>query len=424
MLLSWGRSNQKKEKNTMKKYRENTRGSTVVMFALALPMLLGAIGLAIDFATFSMKRSTLQSAADASALAGAKQLSLSSSTDQIIESAALALLKEEVSGKDDAATGDVKVDRKLGSVKVDVTEYWTPFFAHYIGADITPVTVTATGSLAGESKVCVLTLATGWQSFWMEHNSSIKATDCAIYSNSTDRYGVYFGSATSIESSLVCSAGGVYGRGKSSITQLQTDCPKLPDPLAAVPTPTVTGCDYTNYKISTGTASLLPGTYCGGISISGNAKVDIAEGEYVVKNGPFVIAQSAQVHSKNTVFYLTGMSSLINFTGDATIDMNGRETGAMAGLLFFEDPKSSTFRMHRINATNAHNLTGTFYIPRGILLIDPNANIGENSAYTAIVANRLWVQQGPNLVLNSDYSATSVPVPAGIHTSSSVVLSN
>jgi Flp pilus assembly protein TadG len=412
------------KKTAVRKYSSNSVGSTVVMFALALPLLLGAVGIAIDFATFAAKRSALQTAADASALAGAKQLSLASSTDKIIENAAFALFQEEVKGEDGAATADVKVDRKKGNVKVYVTENWTPFFAHYIGADITPVNVTATGALVGESKVCVLALALGPKGFMMDHNSHIKATDCAIYANSTDVKGVFFGGRSSVDAAVVCSGGGVFGRGLRGITQLQTDCPPIADPLAAVQSPKIRGCDHTDYNISTGEDTLLPGIYCGGIAITGDAKVEITEGEYVIKGGPFLVANDASIHSVNTVFYLTGPRAVIRFLDNATIDVNGRETGAMAGLLFFEDRLSIPFRLHNISATNAKNLTGTIYIPKGILLVDPNSNVGEDSSYTAIVANRFHLQQGPNLVLNSDYGATSVPVPSGIHTSTTVILSN
>jgi Putative Flp pilus-assembly TadE/G-like len=385
---------------------------------------LGSIGIAIDFATFSMKRSTLQAAADAAALAGAKQLSLASSTDIIITNAALSLFQETVKGKDDAATGTVVVDRKKGNVKVDVAELWAPFFAHFIGAEITPITVSATGALAGESKVCVLTLASGPLAFMMDQDAHIMAADCAVYANSTDAKGVYFGGSSSIEASLVCSGGGIFGSGLLGIFKLQSDCPPIADPLTSVPKPSVGICNYTNFAISSGSTILKPGTYCGGIAISGNAQIEFSEGEYIVKDGALLITDDAAVHSTNTVFYLTGTKSLISFLKNASIDLNGRETGSMAGLLFFEDPSSGLLRFHRISAANARNLTGTIYLPKGILIVDPNANVGQDSAYTAIVSNRLLVQKGPNLVLNSDYSATSVPVPNGIHTSSSVVLTN
>ncbi len=406
------------------KFCANAKGSTVVMFALALPALFGGAGIAIDFATFAMKQSTLQSAADAAALAGAKQLSLASTQDSIIQASAISYLTEELRGKDDAAKGIVKVDRQNGNVNVHVSEDWTPFFAHFLGADITPVTATSTASIAGESKVCVLTLATGPLSFAMDQNAKITATGCAIYSNSTDKMAVYFGGASSVEASLVCSAGGVIGKGAVGITQLQTDCPPLANPLAAVPVPKIGACTYTNLKISSGNMALNPGTYCGGIEVSGNAIVNFSPGEYIVKDGLFRVYNTATVNGTNTVFFLTGLKSLISFTNDATINLSGAETGTMAGLLFFEDPASTSLRIHNINATHAYNLTGTIYLSKGILLIDPNSNVGEKSAYTAIVSSRLYVQQGPSLVLNTDYGATSVPVPAGLHAGSSVVLTN
>ncbi len=407
-----------------KNFKKDSIGSTVVMFSLVLPVLLGTAGIAIDFTTFSMKQSSLQAAADASALAGAKQLAIAGSQDSNIQSAALSFLVEELRGKDDAAKGTVTVDRAKGNVKVGVTEDWTPFFAHFLGADITPIVVSATGSMAGEAKVCVLTLSSGPFSFSMDHNAHITATGCAIYSNSLDKFSVYLGGASTVDAALVCSAGGVFGKGAGGTTQVQLDCPVLANPLSAVPKPGFFGCTSTDIKVSTGTVALSPGTYCGGIEVSGDATVNFSPGEYIIKDGLFKVSNSATVNGKNTVFYLTGMKSLITFTHNATINLSGAETGAMAGLLFFEDPASTSLRIHNINASNAYNLTGTIYLPKGILLVDPNANVGQNSAYTAIIANRLIVQQGPSLILNTDYGSTLVPVPAGLHASSTVVLLN
>jgi len=95
----------------------------------------------------------------------------------------------------------------------------------------------------------------------------------------------------------------------------------------------------------------------------------------------------------------------------------------MAGLLFFEDRSVSLGRTHHIKSTNVDVLTGTIYLSRGKLLIDPNSQIAEDSAYTAIIVRQLELTEGPELVLNSDYGATDVPVPAGIRSSAEVVLS-
>jgi Flp pilus assembly protein TadG len=408
----------------MKRFRANTKGSTVVMFALAVPMLLGAVGLAIDFATFSMKRSTLQAAADASALAGASQLSLASSSDSVITSAALSLFKEEVKGKNDAATGAVTVDRKKGNVKVDITEVWTPFFAHFIGADITPVTVTATGALAGESKLCLLTLETkSAKGLQMLQSAQLKATACGVYSNSINPNGIWLWDSAKMDAAMICSAGGVKNKGGSTTIAVTTDCPPLADPLLGHSTPTIAGCDYNNTNLRSGKVVLRPGVYCGGIDLGDKVQVNFDPGTYILKDGPFRVADTASVQGTDVSFYFSGQKSIINFIDNATISLGGAETGDMAGILFFNDPTSSG-RTHLISATNANTLTGTIYLPNSTLKIDPNSSVGANSAYTAIIVNKISIEQGPNLVLNSNYGATSVPVPAGIKTGSSVVLTN
>lgn len=56
------------------------------------------------------------------------------------------------------------------------------------------------------------------------------------------------------------------------------------------------------------------------------------------------------------------------------------------------------------------------------MLIDPNSPVAGNSAYTAIIAHKLELNEGPELILNSDYDATSVPVPEGIRSNAQIVL--
>ena len=59
-------------------------------------------------------------------------------------------------------------------------------------------------------------------------------------------------------------------------------------------------------------------------------------------------------------------------------------------------------------------MVGTVYIPTGELLVDGSAQVGGDSAYTAIVAETIRLYGGPHIVLNSNYDETDVPVPEGI----------
>ena len=61
-------------------------------------------------------------------------------------------------------------------------------------------------------------------------------------------------------------------------------------------------------------------------------------------------------------------------------------------------------------------------MPSGHLYVDADAPIADRSAYTAIIVSRLELFAGPHLVLNTDYSATDVPVPDGVGNLSGKVL--
>jgi Flp pilus assembly protein TadG len=401
------------------------RGNTVMMFALGLPGLLAAVGVASDYAILEMKRSSLQAAADSSALAAAKELSISSSTDITVTNAAKNYVSVELTSADSSAVPTVTVNRKEGSVTVALSESWSPFFAQFISTGITPVNVQATAKLAGSTNICVLSLSPkGVGGIMMTSNSTVTANGCGLYANSTDKQAVIVATSSKIISPLICSGGGATIVGATTSSPILTDCPKTPDPLAARPAPIYGACDYNKTKITSGFATLSPGVYCGGIEVSGTANVTFDAGTYVIKDGLFNVKNTASIKGKNVAFYLTGFPTFLFFTNDATIDLSGAETGDMAGLLFFEDRATGILNIHDISASHANNLTGTIYMPKGNLLVHPAASIGQSSAYTAIVVNRLIVDQGPSLTLNTNYSATQVPVPAGIQASATIVLAN
>ena len=71
-------------------------------------------------------------------------------------------------------------------------------------------------------------------------------------------------------------------------------------------------------------------------------------------------------------------------------------------------------RQHQILSNNARNLLGTIYAPQAQIIIDADKPIADRSAYTVLVVRQLNLYSGPNLVLNTNYGATDVPVPRGV----------
>ena len=133
--------------------------------------------------------------------------------------------------------------------------------------------------------------------------------------------------------------------------------------------------------------------------------------------------------------YLKGSAANLTFDADSTVNLSAPKDGPLAGILIFDDPTGASApaktpksgrgaagralttgapRQHQILSDNARNLLGTIYMPRGEIIIDATKPIADKSAYTVLVVDQLHLYSGPNLVLNSDYSATDVPVPPGV----------
>lgn len=395
-------------------------GSITISTAIATPLLLAGLGVAVDYGTLAMKATQLHELADSAAIGGAKELALAGSTEQSIKAIVTKYIEQ---GASQGISSTLVIDRKAGTLNVALEQQWTPFFAQVLDSGVTPIKAQATAALVGSASICVLALeGTSVKALHLDKEARISAKGCAVYSNSTNSQGMRLDLDSSVAAALICSAGGVKAKTTALVPTPTTDCPPVDDPLSGRKAPPSSSCDYTNFKISSGSKTLEPGTYCGGISITGTASVTFDSGTYIIKDGPFKLSNSGKMTGEHVGFYLAGEATVLDFTGDTSISLTGATDGELSGLLFFEDRSVSLDRKHRINSANAGELTGTIYLPRGSLWVDPNAAVAENSAYTAIIVHKLELNEGPELVMNSDYGATDVPVPAGIIASAQVVL--
>ena len=114
------------------------------------------------------------------------------------------------------------------------------------------------------------------------------------------------------------------------------------------------------------------------------------------------------------VSFLLGPVTFLFFGPETTISLAASRKGELAGLLFFGSRTQSKLITHTILSKNARTMLGTIYFPSNSFIVDGSAQIGQEAAYTAIVARRVVLMSGPNLVLNTNYDLTDVPVPDGI----------
>ncbi|MEM7299828.1 MAG: pilus assembly protein TadG-related protein [Pseudomonadota bacterium] len=411
------------------------RGGIALYAGLTLPVAALAAGIAVDYSGISSARSNVQEAADAAAVAAAREMVLSNTSTSTIKSVAshYVIANLDMAANSIVGTPNIKtnVDKQSGSLTVKITAVRKNFFGNFLQPAQSTIKAEASAQALGNAGgLCLLSLET-WlpKALNLEDNAKIRADKCGVYSNSRHRSGIYMKKNSSISAGLICSAGGAVRERGFFSPQPTTDCPVMQDPLAVRPKVNVNACDYQNTVIHNKVTTLNPGVYCGGLTISGNSNVNLRPGVYVMSSGPLDVLDSAKLQGKYAGFYLEGAGSNISFEPDTTISLVAPKSGPLAGLLFYQTPDKPASSgkkgikgiisalkdmVFRIKSNNAHTLLGTIYIPRGLLIIDANGSIAQNSAYTVIIARMFKLHEGPTLVLNSDYSATDVPLPGGL----------
>ena len=405
----------------IKKYIKNTDGNIAsTMGVLALPLMMGC-GVAIDYASLYNARVNLQEAADAAALASAKELGLVSTKDDTVKEVAKnyvnSNLLQTIGKKDGLHTADISTsistDRK--QVTVDISYTWKPMIIQYINSEALPIKVQSVASLAGEQNICVVALDTvAINALDMTSKASMTANDCVIYSNSNSASGINTVKQASITGTEILSAGGFKGSDSSYNPLPLTDVPALDDPLKDREQIIVGQiCDRNNSVISSN-ITLNPGVYCGGLTINGNSIVQLLPGEYVMKDGMLDVKGNSSLIGSNVSFFMTGVDATFDFGVSTQVNLSAREEGRLSGILFFEYRNSPSDRIFRIRSKDAEKFEGAIYLPKGTLEIDKASRVGQKSSWTAIIAKRILVGNGPNIVINSDYANSTIPVPEGI----------
>jgi Flp pilus assembly protein TadG len=405
------------------------RGNMAVMgifLMLGFGLVTGGV---VDATSLFLQKRDVQAAADAAALAAARELIVANGSEGRMEGIATAIAEGNLGGayRNVATKATALSD---STIEVEVSTAPRVFFPGPVALNAKLVSATAVGEVAGGGSVCMIGLDTKVKhTLWMQKKASITAVGCAIYSNSLAPDGILIEDKAEVNAQFICSAGGVKtAKAMALDPEPVEDCPPIEDPLASRPPPAVGGCDFNKKKIEEGeTVTLSPATYCGGLEIKGN--VTLEPGVYIIKNGPLKIKDNGSLTGEHVGFFLTGKDALLNFEKESSIRLSAPKAGPLAGLLVYEDRKVKPAdeepavldydgmlkaQEHRIRSQDAPELVGTIYISRNRLLISGDDKIAAESAYTVIIAREFALAEGPQMVLNTDYASTDVPVPEGV----------
>lgn len=407
-------------------------GNVAVPAAAVIVALIALVGGGIDLMSVSNQKSSLQDLADNASLAAVQEMAVTTNNEFRIKAVAAAY----------ASSSDLPIESVVTAVNledreatVEITAKPRSYFPAF-KANMAELSASATARLSGRGgNICMIGLSpTAMSTLRLRSRARITAESCAIYSNSTSKSSMSVASTASVKAELVCVAGGFQGGGVKGNKELSAelnstmleDCSPVNDPLAMRIAPIAGGCDFRE-TVVTDSQELNPGVYCGGLVVDGgDAKLN--PGEYVIRGGPLWITNNGTLSGDYVGFFLAGEDAKLQFDYDSNISISAPRDGAMSGLLLFSSPfeRDDTKRgpkrkndgvkkpTHYIRSDNARRLVGTIYLPSGKLLIDGRDPIADRSEYTVVIADTFELQDGPNLVLRTDYHLSDIPVPAGV----------
>jgi Flp pilus assembly protein TadG len=389
-------------------FLRDRRGGVAVIAAIALPALLMLVCAAIDLASLNAERSAMQDAADATALAMAKQLGVATAVGISTRASDYADAQLADLATRDNVQVSVAISADNSSVTVTLTGKRASFFGSLLPPGGWALSTQATAVSLAKLPLCVLSSgATGGKDLHLTNQSQMTAASCLVQSDGD----ITVDGAASLESGMAQAVGNAMG---SISPSPQNGAPAISDPFASLDVSIpANSCapNNTNY-LPTGVNVLAPGVHCGNYVVENSATLQLAPGEHYFINGQLQLQGNASLVGDDVVL-IFDKDSHFDFADQATVSLAGRASGPYAGFVIATTRTNSGD--FDISATSAEKLEGTIYIPSATLKVQGAGNkVAQQSAWTVVVAQSIELDGSADLVINSNYATSSVPVPDGV----------
>jgi type II secretory pathway pseudopilin PulG len=390
----------------------------MAILGLAIALIIGLCGLAVDVGLLYTARRSMQTAADAASIAGATALR----DGQTAKDAARAA--SALNGfTDDSNNVSVTVNNPPTSgtysgnatyVEVVVTQPQPTYFLRVLGYNTVSVSSRAvSGTVSGPA--CMYSLnQTASNAFVVSGGSPLSANCGALIRSSSSSGLVVSGGSTLTASSIGVVASG-YSASASSVTPTPlTNVAPFGDPLAYLQAPEVGACTHTGTLNVNSSTTISQGVYCGGIAVSGGSTtLTLNAGTYILNGGGLVVSGGASLIGNGVTFYNTGTASGSNaykpivFSGGSSTSLKAPSSGSLTGILFFQD-RTLTANLNQQNTISGSSgavIQGAMYFPTTPLVYSGGSSI--NTSYTLMVADTLTVSGSSPTTVNANYASLS-----------------
>jgi hypothetical protein len=359
----------------------NKRGSTLVIAAAAMPVLIGVAGLGADAGLWYVNKRVAQTQADAAAVSGAferAKFSPGTVTEAARKEAIrngfqntapnqLTILNPPTSGPN---AGDIK------AVEVILTARQPLLFAKLF-LDEVLVRTRAVAAVQTTGTACVLALdPTASSALTSSGSSIVNMPGCVMAANSSSSTAIDIGGSTQVTAESLWTVGNYTQGGSGSISLAKppvVNAWAIDDPYADLQTPLVGACDK---AVPSGSVvTVTPGTYCG-FSVGSGQTVTFEPGTYYINHGDFTVNSTGTVRcncpgtSGVTIVLTTDQTNLssigtVTINGGADVQLKAPSDGSTySGVAFYQDPRAPAGNPPaKFNGGANMNITGAVYFP-------------------------------------------------------------
>jgi len=398
--------------SVINRWRRDETGSTAMVYAIILPVLIGMGALAIDAGHIEQRAARIQSTADMAAIAAALEFQATNDRDKaklasrgdayengyVVEGGSIEVETPITTGPFAGSEGAIvrisqKQDRYLSSIFPSQKE-----LVHVVEA-----TVIAAG---GEGPVCVLALnGSETRAIDVTGNTEVDLDACGAHTNSTADGAFRLGGSGELAAECASAVGTVDIANSGD----DFECPKpyenaavVIDPYADVDVdPAVVAslpCEGSVSVKKNKTETLGPGRYCGNITVNGTLNLEpdtyYFDNADVKFNGNSAVLNAAPPEGVTLVFLNGGEPA--NWNG-GDISIRAQSEGHYAGIALYGDPETGNAGKIKINGNQGLSIEGAIYFPAHD--IEFSGGSGFNSACTQIIADTIKFTGNSGLTL-------------------------
>lgn len=381
-----------------KKLWNNDRGNALIIAGAALPLLVGAAGLATDTIQWALWKRQLQRAADSAALAGVYARVQNNAGETALQAVNADLGDNNHTGIPlMSGFPDVTYPTSASwanGVRVDLALQKSLGFSSLFLSSPPTIDASATAATIPTGVYCVVSLEpTSATGIVATGNGSINL-GCGMITNSTSMTAAIATGSSSVNATPIAAVGSINDSDNWNDAELLPFTVKQADPFAAVNPPSFTACqgNANKFTVNSNATDVSHAADTGVVCVSEmtlNGTVTLGSATYVIDSGDFKVGAQAHVTCNGCTIILTNSDTSptatigdVDMMGGAEIDMSAPTGGTYEDILFYQDRRapSGSSTVNKINGNSDSLMSGAFYFPNQQLQINGTAGLDFNCA--------------------------------------------